>query len=94
MKRVLVAAALIAVSGFPAVAATSSDMECSHYMAMDAAGQTATVNSMRSKMPAANKMPSSHAMAKKVAANCKDHPGMMVHEVMENAMPRTSVMPY
>jgi peptidoglycan hydrolase-like protein with peptidoglycan-binding domain len=62
-------------------------MECSHYMAMDAAGQTATVNSMRSKMPAANKMPSSYEMAKKVATSCKDHPGMMVHEVIENVMP-------
>ncbi len=70
------------------------NLECSHYMAMDAAGQTATVNSMRGKMPAANKMPSSHEMAKKVAASCKDHPWMMVHEVMENVMPRTSVMPY
>ena len=70
------------------------NMECSHYMAMNAAGQTATVNSMRSKMPAANKMPSSHEMAKKVAASCKDHPGMMVHEVMENVMPRTSAMPH
>ena len=69
-------------------------MGCSHYMAMDAVGQTATVNSMRSKMPAANKMPSSHQMAKKVAASCKDHPGMMVHEVMEKVMPRTSVMPH
>jgi peptidoglycan hydrolase-like protein with peptidoglycan-binding domain len=69
------------------------NMECSHYMAMNAADQTTTVNSMRSKMPAANKMPSSHEMAKKVAASCKDHPGMMVHEVMENVMPRTSVMP-
>jgi peptidoglycan hydrolase-like protein with peptidoglycan-binding domain len=69
------------------------DMECSHYMAMNVAGQTATVNSMRSKMPAANKMASSHEMAKKVAASCRDHPGMMVHEVMENVMPRTSVMP-
>jgi len=70
------------------------NMECSHYMAMNAAGQTATVNSMRSKMPAANKMPSSQKMTKKVAASCKDHPGMMVHEVMENVMPRTSVMPH
>ena len=32
-------------------------------------------------------------VAKKVAASCKDRPGMMVHEVMENVMPRTSVMP-
>jgi hypothetical protein len=46
---------------------------------------------MRSKMPAANKMPSSHGMAKKVAASCK--PGMMVHEVLQKVMPRTSVMP-
>jgi hypothetical protein len=49
---------------------------------------------MRSKMPAANKMPSSHDMAKKVAASCKDHPDMMVHEVMKNVMPQTSVMPH
>ena len=69
-------------------------MECSHYMAMNGAGQMATVNSMRSKMPAANKMPSSHEMAKKVAASCKDHPDMMVHEVMKNVMPQTSVMPH
>ena len=70
------------------------NVECSHYMGMNAAGRTATVNSMRSRMPAANKMPSSHEMAKKVAASCKDHPGMMVHEVMEKVMPRTSVMPH
>ena len=93
MKRVLIAVALLAVSGVPAIAKTSSDMECSLYMAMNEAGQTATVNSMRSKMPSAHKMPSSHGTAKKVAASCKDHPGMMVHEVMENVMPRTSVMP-
>jgi Putative peptidoglycan binding domain len=68
-------------------------MECSHYMAMNADSQTATVDSMRSKMPAANKMASSHKMAKRVAASCEDQPGMMVHEVMENVMPRTSVMP-
>ena len=90
MKGVIAA---LAASGLPALAATSSDMECSLYMAMNQAGQTATVNSMRSKMPSAHKMPSSHGMAKKVAASCKDHPGMMVHEVMENVMPRTSVMP-
>ena len=42
---------------------------------------------MRSSMPTANKMPSSHEVAKKVSASCKDHPGMMVHEVMENVMP-------
>jgi hypothetical protein len=69
------------------------NMECSHYMAMNADSQTATVDSMRSKMPAANKMASSHEMAKRIAASCKDQPGMMVHEVMENVMPRTSVMP-
>jgi hypothetical protein len=63
------------------------NMECSHYMAMNAAGQTAAVDSMRSKMPTANKMPSSYGMAKKVAARCKDHTGQMVHEVMENVMP-------
>jgi hypothetical protein len=70
------------------------DMECSHYMGMNAAGQTAAVDSMRSRMPAANKMPSSNGMAKKVAASCKDHPGTMVHKIMENVMPRTSVMPH
>ncbi len=93
MKSALIAAALLTVSGLPAVAKTSGDMECSHYMAMNEAGQTATVNLMRSKMPSAHKMPSSHGMAKKVAASCKDRPGTMVHEVMENVMPRTSVMP-
>jgi hypothetical protein len=86
--------AALAALGLPALTATSSDMECSHYTALNAAGQMETVNSMASKMPAANKMPSSHEMAKKVAASCKDHPGMMVHEVMENAMPQTSVMPH
>ena len=94
MKRVLIAAALLTASGLPAIAKTSSDMECSHYMAMNEAGQTATVNSMRSKMPSAHKMPSSRGIAKKVAASCKDRPGMMVHEVMENVMPQTSVMPH
>ena len=94
MKRVLIAAALLTVSGLPAIAKTSGDMECSHYMAMNAAGQMTTVNSMRSRMSVANKMPSSHEMAKKVSASCKDHPGMMVHEVMENVMPQTSVMPH
>ena len=70
------------------------NMECSHYMTMKAAGQTSMVNSMRSKMPAAHKMASSHGIAKKVAADCKDHPEMMVHEVLEKVMPRTSVMPH
>jgi hypothetical protein len=93
VKRVLIAAALFTVPGLSAIAKTSSDMDCSHYMAMNEAGQTAMVNSMRSKMPSAHKMPSSHGIAKKVAAICKDHPGMIVDEVMENAMPRTSVMP-
>jgi hypothetical protein len=94
MEEVLIAAALLAALGLPALSETSSEMECSHYIAMNAAGQMATVNSMRSEMPAANKMPSSHEMAMKVAASCKDHPGKMVHEVMENVMPRTSVMPH
>ena len=92
--KVLTAAALLAASDLVALAQTSSDMECSHYMAMNAAGQMATVNSMRSSISAVNKMPSSHQIAKKVAASCKDHPGTMVHEVMENMMPRTSVMPH
>jgi hypothetical protein len=92
--KVLTAAALLAASGLLAVAQTSSGMECSHYTAMNAAGQMATVNSMRSSISAANKMPSSHQIAKKVAASCKDHPGTMVHEVMEIVMPQTSVMPH
>lgn len=70
------------------------NMACAHYMTMNASNQTAAVNSMRSKIAAANKMLSSHGMAKKVAAGCKEHPGMMVHEVMENVMPRTSVTPH
>jgi hypothetical protein len=94
MTKVLIAAALLTGSGPPVLARTFSDMECSQYIAMDAAGQIATVNSMRSNMPAANKMPSSHDIAMKVAASCKDHPGMMVHEVMENVMPQTVVMPH
>ena len=69
-------------------------MPCSHYMAMNAAVETATINSMRSKMPAANKMPSSHEMAKKVAASCRNHPGMMLHKAMEDVTPQTSVMPH
>lgn len=68
-------------------------MKCSRYIAMNAAGQTETVDSMRSKMPAANMMASSHEMAKKVVTSCKDHGGMMVHEVMENVMPQSSVTP-
>jgi hypothetical protein len=76
MNKVLIAAALLSGSGLPVLANTSSDMECSHYIAMNAAGQIATVNSMRSKMPAANKMPSSHEIAMKVAASCKEHPDM------------------
>jgi len=98
-RNILVAFVVIgALVAGPAVAGQSGsgqhNMECADYMAMNEAGQTASVNSMRSKMPAANKMPSSHNMAKKVAANCKDHPGMMVHEVMENVMPQTSVRPH
>jgi hypothetical protein len=84
MKGVL--AALLAASGLPALAQTSRDMDCSRYDAMNAAGQMAAVNSMLSSM-SANKMVSSHVMAKKVSASCKDHPGMMVHEVMKNAAP-------
>jgi hypothetical protein len=86
MKGVL--AALLVASGLPALAETSRDMDCSHYDAMNAAGQMAAVDSMRSSMSAANKMDSSHVMAKKVSASCKDHPGMMVHEVMKKAMPQ------
>ena len=69
-------------------------MACSHYMAMKAADQTSMVNSMRSQMPAGNKMPSSRGMAKKVAASCTDHPRMMVHEVLDKVMPRTNPMPH
>ena len=94
MKRLLIAAALLAASGPLVLAANSSDMECSHYLAMHADGQMATVDSMRSSMSEANEMPSSDEMAKKVTAKCKGHPTMMVHEVMENVMPRTSVMPH
>ena len=94
MKRISAGAALLAASGLCALAETSSDMNCSHYVAMNAAGQMAAVDSMRSSMPTANNMPSSHEMAKKVAASCKDHPYTMVNEVMENVMPRTSVMPH
>ena len=96
MTKVLIAAMLLTASGLPALAQTSSDMDCSHYGAMDAAGQMAAVDSVRSSMSAANKMDSSGAMssnhmssnemAKKVAASCKDHPGMMVHDAMKNAM--------
>jgi hypothetical protein len=86
MKGVLIAAALLTVSGLPALAKTSSDMDCSHYDAMGASGQMALVESMRSSMSAAHKMYSSKVMTKKVAASCKDHPGMTVHEVMKNAM--------
>jgi hypothetical protein len=95
MKRVLIAAALLTASSPLAFAQMSSDVDCSHYGAMDAAGQMAAVDSMRSSMSAANKMDSggmssdhmsSNEMAKKVAASCKDHPGMMVHDAMKNAM--------
>jgi hypothetical protein len=100
MNRSNILVAFVAIGALvagPAFAGQSGsgqqNMECSHYMAMNAAAQTATVNSMRSKMPTANKMPSSHKMAKKVAASCKDRPGLMIHEVMEKVMPQTSVMP-
>jgi hypothetical protein len=86
VKRVLIGAALLTVPGLPAIAKTSSDMDCSHYDAMDAAGQMAVVDSMRSSMSAAHRMYSSKVMVKKVAASCKDHPSMMVHEAMKSAM--------
>jgi hypothetical protein len=92
----MVAAALLTTSSPLAFAQMSSDMDCSHYGAMDAAGQMVAVDSMRSSMSAANKMDStgsmssdhmsSNEMAKKVAESCKDHPGMMVHDAMKNAM--------
>ena len=98
MKRVLVAAALLIASGPLAFAQMSSDMDCARYGAMDAAGQMAAVDSMRSSMSAANKIDSSggmspdhmssNEMAKKAAASCKDHPGMMVHDAMKNPMSR------
>jgi hypothetical protein len=100
MNRSNIRVAFVAIGALVAGAAFAGqsgggqqNMECSDYMAMNAAAQTEMVNSMRSKMPAANKMPSSHKMAKKVAANCKDRPGLMIHEVMEKVMPQTSVMP-
>jgi hypothetical protein len=95
MKRVLIAAALLTASVLPALPQTSSDMDCAHYGAMNAAGQMAAVDSMRSSMSSANKMSSggmssdhmsSNDMAGKVAASCKDHPTMMVHDAMKNAM--------
>ena len=96
MTKVLIAAMLLTASGLPALAQTSSKMNCAYYGAMNAAGQMAAVDSMRSSMSAANKMDSSggissdqtssNEMAKKVAASCKDHPGMMVHDAMKNAM--------
>ena len=97
MKRVLIASALLAASVLSASAETSSAMNCSRYDAMDASGQMAAIDSMRSGMSAGDKMDSSSAgmssdhmssneMARKVAANCKDHPTMMVEEAMKNAM--------
>ncbi len=86
MKRAPIAAALLTASGLPALAKTPSDMDCSHYMAMNTVGQMAAVDSMRSSMSASHKMASSHEMVKKVAASCKDHLGMMVHEAMKNTM--------
>jgi hypothetical protein len=87
MKRILIAAVLLSAPSLPAFAATSSDMSCSHFTAMNSAGQMATVDSMRSSMSEANKMPSSNEMVSKVAADCKGHPNMMVHEAMKNAIP-------
>lgn len=87
MARVLIAAAMLIASGLPAPAKTSGDMECTHFLAMNATGQMATVESMRSRMFATQKMPSSHVMVDKVAANCKGHANMMVHEAMMRAMP-------
>jgi hypothetical protein len=96
MSKVLIAAALLAASGLPALAQGSSEMNCAHYDAMNAAGQMAAVDSMRSGMSATNKMGSgggmssdhmsSNEMAKHVAASCKDHPKMMVQDAMKNAM--------
>jgi hypothetical protein len=102
MKGILVAAALFAVSSLPALAQSSSDMDCSHFRAMNAAGQMAAVDSMHSSMSDANKMNSSgnmsagamssgdhmstHDMTKKVATACKTHPDMMVRDAMKNAM--------
>lgn len=97
MIRVLIAAALLAASGPPALAQASSEINCARYDAMNATGQMAAVNSMRSSMSAADKMDfssggmssdhiSSNEMAKKVAASCKDHPTMMVQDAMKNAM--------
>lgn len=71
MKRVL--AALLAASGASALAQTPTDMHCAQYDAMNAAGQMAAVDSMRSGVSAGNKMVSSHVMADKVSASCKDH---------------------
>ena len=87
MKRILIAAVLLAAPSLPAFAATSGDMSCSHFTAMNSTGQMATVDSMRSSMSEANKMPSSNEMVSKVAGDCKGHPNMMVHEAMKNAMP-------
>ena len=97
MTKALIAAMLLTASGLPVLAQTSSDMNCSRYDEMNAAGQMAAVNSMRSSMSAADKMDSSsggmssdhmssNEVAKKVAANCKDHPTMMVQDAMKNAM--------
>ena len=97
MTKVLIAAMLLTASGLPALAQTSSDMNCAHYGAMNAASQMAAVDSMRSSMSATDKMGSSsggmsadhmssNEMAKKVATSCKDHPAMMVEDAMKNAM--------
>jgi hypothetical protein len=97
MTKVLIAAMLLTASGLPALAQTSSKMNCAHYGAMNAAGQMAAVDSMRSSMSAADKMASSsggmssdhmssNEVAKKVAVGCRDHPTMMVQDAIKNAM--------
>jgi hypothetical protein len=82
------------MSGLAALAATSSDMECSYYLAMHAADQMTTVESMRSSVSDASKMLSTYEIAKKMVTSCSDHPTMRVHEIMEKVMPRTTVMPH
>jgi hypothetical protein len=102
MKGILIAAALFSVSSLPALAQSPNDMDCSQFGAMNAAAQMAAVDSMHSRMSAANNMNSSANMSggspssgdhmstddtvKKVATVCKTHPNMMVEDVMKNAM--------
>jgi hypothetical protein len=102
MRTILGAAAALAVSSIPALAQSSDNMSCSHFGAMNAAGQMAAVDSMHSVMAATNKMSSggnkaadaallsdhmsTSAMAKKVATICQAHPDMMVEDAMQNVM--------